>query len=114
MANATEMLDSLEDQVLEAVRQSQDAVVKAVKTWADAGKNLVPDLPGLPALPFADQLPNPSEFMDSAFDFADRFIAAQREFATAVVDAAKPLWSNESAKATNGKAPAARKTPASA
>ena len=58
MANATEMLDSLEDQVLEAVRQSQDAVVKAVKTWADAGKNLVPDLP---ALPFADQLPNTSE-----------------------------------------------------
>lgn len=98
MANATEVLDSIEDQVLEAVRQSQDVVVKAVKSWADAGKNLVPELP---ALPFADQLPTPAELIDKTFDFADRLIAAQREFASAVIDAAKPLW-NEPAKAGNG------------
>jgi hypothetical protein len=103
MANATELLDSIEDQVLEAVRQSQDVVVKAVKSWADAGKNLVPDLP---ALPFADQLPSATELVDKTFDFADKLIAAQREFASAVIDAAKPLWNNEPVKATNGRGPA--------
>ena len=104
MANANEMLDSIEDQVLEAVRQSQDAVVKAVKTWADAGKNLIPDLP---ALPFADQLPSPAEIVDKTFDFADRMIAAQREFAAAVIDAAKPLWdSDQPSKSANGRTPA--------
>ena len=36
MANATEMIISLEDQVLETVKQGQEAVVKAVRTWADA------------------------------------------------------------------------------
>lgn len=109
MANANEMLDSIEDQVLEAVRQSQDTVVKAVKTWADAGKNLIPDLP---ALPFADQLPNPSELIDKTFDFADRMIAAQREFAAAVIDAAKPLWDSDQPTKlpTNGRTSAKKAT----
>lgn len=88
MATPTEMMSALEDQMLEIVRQSQDAVVKAVKTWADAGKGLVPDLP---ALPFADQIPAPAEMVETAFEFADKVLAAQREFATAVLDAAKPV-----------------------
>ena len=54
MATATDMFTGLEDQVLETVKQGQEAVVKAVRTWADASKNLIPDLP---PLPFADQLP---------------------------------------------------------
>ena len=108
MANANEMLNSIEDQVLEAVRQSQDAVVKAVQTWADAGKNLIPDLP---ALPFSDQLPNPSELIDKTFDFADRLISVQREFAAAVIDAARPLWnSDEPTKLPNGRGPAKKAT----
>lgn len=88
MATATEMFTSLEDQVLETVRQSQEAVVKVVKNWADAGKSVVPDLP---PLPFSDQLPNTVEMVENAFDFADKLLAAQREFATAILDAAKPV-----------------------
>src|SRR5918996_1182999 len=74
MATATEMITALEDQVLETVRQSQEAVVKAVKTWAEAGKSMVPDLP---PLPFADQLPNTVDIFENAFDFADKLLAAQ-------------------------------------
>lgn len=88
MTNATEMITALEDQVLETIRQTQDAVVKAVKTWADAGKNVVPDLP---PLPFAEQLPNTAELIDNAFGFADRLLSAQRDFASAVLDAARPV-----------------------
>lgn len=109
MANATEMISALEDQVLETVRQSQEAVVKAVKTWADAGKNLVPDLP---ALPFADQLPNTVDLVENAFAFADKMLAAQREFAAAVLEAAKPVLTKEARPKTNGAAkPAAKSTP---
>ena len=32
MATATEMITSLEDQVLETVKQGQEAIVKAVRT----------------------------------------------------------------------------------
>jgi len=89
MANATEMIISLEDQVLETVKQGQEAVVKAVRTWADASKNLIPDLP---PLPFADQLPNSTEIVENAFAFADKLLASQREFVAAILDAAKPVY----------------------
>jgi hypothetical protein len=88
MASATEMITALEDQVLETVKQTQEAVVKAVQTWAEAGKNIVPELP---PLPFSDQLPAASEIVENAFAFADRLLKAQREFATAVIEAAKPV-----------------------
>ena len=104
MATATDMFTGLEEQVLETVKQGQEAIVKAVRSWADASKNLIPDLP---PLPFADQLPNVSSLVENGFAFADKLIASQREFAAAILDAAKPVLgatdkavSNGSAKAT--------------
>ena len=104
MATATDMFSSVEDQVFETVKQGQEAIVKAVRTWADASKNLIPDLP---ALPFADQLPNTSEMVENAFAFADKLIASQREFAAAILDAAKPVFgAADKAVKSNGAAKA--------
>ena len=100
MATATDMYPGLEEQVLETVKQGQEAIVKAVRTWADASKNLIPDLP---PLPFADQLPNPTELVENAFAFADKVLASQREFAAAILDAAKPVL-GAADKAKNGAA----------
>ena len=108
MATATEMFTGLEEQVLETVKQGQEAIVKAVRTWADASKNLIPDLP---ALPFADQLPNVSELVESGFAFADKLIASQREFAAAILDAAKPVL-GATDKAVNSSSPLVKGTPA--
>jgi hypothetical protein len=108
MATATDMIVSLEDQVLETVKQGQEAVVKAVQTWADASKNLIPDLP---PLPFADQLPNFTELVEHGFAFADKLIASQREFAAAILDAAKPVYAAGDKAVKNGAAPA-KATPA--
>jgi len=108
MANATEMITGLEDQVLETVKQGQEAVVKAVRTWADASKNLIPDLP---PLPFADQLPNTTEIVENAFAFADKLLASQREFVAAVLEAAKPAYGAADKAVKNGgpaKSPAAK------
>jgi hypothetical protein len=99
MANATEMFTGLEDQVLETVKQGQEAVVKAVRTWADASKNLIPDLP---PLPFADQLPNVSEMVENGFAFADKLIASQREFAAAILEAARPVFGAADKSVKNG------------
>ena len=109
MATATEMFTGLEDQVLETVKQGQEAIVKAVRTWADASKNLIPDLP---PLPFADQLPNLSEIVENSFAFADKLIASQREFASAILDAAKPVFGAADKAVKNG-APKAATGPAS-
>jgi hypothetical protein len=99
MANATEMFTSLEDQVLESVKQGQEAIVKAVRTWADASKNLIPDLP---ALPFSDQVPATSELVENAFAFCDKILASQREFAAAILDAAKPVFGADKAMKNGG------------
>ena len=112
MASASEMITALEDQVLETVRQTQDAVVKAVQTWADASKSLIPDLP---PVPFADQLPNTADMVESAFNFADRLLTSQRQFAAAILDAAKPvLGATDKAVKSNGGskgAPSSKSTP---
>jgi len=99
MATANDMITSLEDQVLETVKQGQEAIVKAVQTWADASKNLVPDLP---PLPFADQLPNVSQLVENGFAFADKLFASQREFAAAILDAAKPALNASDKAVKNG------------
>ena len=113
MATANEMFSSLEDQILETVKQGQEAIVKAVRTWADASKNLIPDLP---PLPFADQLPATSEIVENAFAFADKLLSTQREFASAILDAAKPVYSATDKAVKNGgpAKPAAAKTSAAA
>ena len=110
MASATEMITALEDQVLETVRQGQDAVVKAVRTWAEAGKSIVPEMP---ATPFAEYLPGTADLVENAFAFADKLIATQREFAAAILDAAKPLISAaEKATPKNGSTRSASKAAA--
>jgi hypothetical protein len=112
MANATEMMSSVENQVLDTVKQGQDAIVKAVRTWADASKNVIPDLP---ALPYADQLPATSELVENAFAFCDKILASQREFAAAILEAAKPVYGAADKAVKNGAAkPAAVKTPGAA
>jgi hypothetical protein len=114
MATATEMITGLEDQVLETVKQGQEAIVKAVRTWADVSKNMIPDLP---PLPFADQLPNTTEIVENAFAFADKLLASQREFVAAILEAAKPVYATADKAVKNGspaKSPAAKSTSAAA
>jgi len=87
-ATATEMVSAWEDQVLETVRQSQDAVVKPVRLWAEASKNLIPELP---SLPFSDQIPTPAELVERYFQYADKLLGAQKEYIRAVLEAAAPV-----------------------
>ena len=84
----------LQAQILDSIRKSQDAVVDALRTWADAVHSVTPSLP-VSAVPFADKLPRPKDLVEDAFDFAAQLLAAQRKFAedvlqitTSVVDEA--------------------------
>ena len=88
MPTATEFTRTAQDQVFESVRQSQQAVVEAVRLWAKAVEKAVP---AIPAVPFADELPRPEEALEGAFDFAEKLLAAQREFARNVLAAAAPV-----------------------
>jgi hypothetical protein len=85
MSTTSEFTRTAQEQILEGVRQSQKAVVNAVEIWAKAVEKAVPDVSS-----FADELPQPAQVVESAFDFAEKLLAAQREFARNVLAAATP------------------------
>ena len=99
-ATATE---HMQEQVLGAVRKSQemtlDAIKKVVETMSAAQAKLpVAPFDGkLHALPFADKLPGlsslpePEAVVSSAFDFLGRLLADQRKFADEVFKATAAL-----------------------
>jgi hypothetical protein len=93
----------IQGDVLDAVRKGQEAVVDAVKQWADAVQSITPSIPHPNLnLPYADKLPKPDELVASAYDFAEQLLASQRKFAENMLDAAKPLLPGQ--PATSGPA----------
>lgn len=77
-----EYTEKIQDQVLDAVKAGQDAIVDVVQQVVDV-------LPAPPPLPFLDQLPPPGEVIDRAFGYAERLLDAQREFAVKLAGVTK-------------------------
>ena len=80
----------VQGEILNTVRKSQDAVVDAIKRWADTVQSITPSIP-MPSLPYTDKLPQPEEFVANAYDFAEQLLASQRKFAESVLHAATPM-----------------------
>ena len=80
----------LQDEILKTVRKSQEAVVDAIKAWADTVQSIVPKLPAV-SVPLADKLPKPEDVVANAYDFAEQLLASQRKFAEEVVKATASL-----------------------
>lgn len=76
-----------QEQFLDGIRQGQDALVEAVRVWAEAAAKS-PTLAPLPEPP-AD-LPRPADLVAGSFDFAEKLLAEQRTFAERLVAAAAP------------------------
>ena len=87
-ATQEQTLASAQEQTLKSIRETQQAVVEAVRTWADAVEKTVP---AVPAMPFAEELPSPTEIVHTSFEFAEQLLKAQREFAENVLAAASPV-----------------------
>ncbi len=92
---ATDYAQTAQDQALKTVRQGQEAIIEAVRAWANAVEKAIPDAP---AIPFADELPKPQEIVKTSFEFAEQLLKAQREFAESVLDAASPVLGKPASK----------------
>ena len=77
----------VQDQFLDAARQSQAALIDGLRAWTEAVQQLTP---AQTAWPLAE-LPTPTEVVDSVFDFAAQLLSVQREFAHSVLGATAPL-----------------------
>jgi len=94
----------LPEEFLAATRKSQEAMIRAIKTWVETVRTVTPNLPSvyapladrLPKLPsvtvpFADKLPKPEDVVASGYDFAEHLLANQRKFAEDLLAVAEPL-----------------------
>jgi len=80
----------VQDEILKTVQKSQEAVVDAIRSWADTVQSITPKLPAV-NVPFADKLPKPEDVVANAYDFAQQLLASQRKFAEDVLKATAPL-----------------------
>jgi hypothetical protein len=100
MSSTNGLTKEVQEQILQTIGKSQDAVVDGIRAWSQAIEKIA--LP-LPSNPLADQLPKPADAVDAAFDLAEQLLAAQREFAHNLLGAAEPVverTKQQTAKAT--------------
>lgn len=114
MVTAQQIGQKVQEQTLGAVRQTQDAAVQVLTAWTEPARKV----PGFAEL--TNGWPTASDTIDANFDFAQRLLDSQREFAGRLVAAATTSTSAPKAapklpapKAVTSKpAPAAAKKPA--
>jgi hypothetical protein len=80
----------LQEEFLNVIRTSQETVVEAVKTCVDTVKTVTPKVPSI-QVPLADRLPKPEDVVTSVYDFAEKLLTSQRQFAEELVKATAPL-----------------------
>jgi len=80
----------LQQEFLNVIRASQETVVDAVKTLVDTVKTVTPKVPSV-QIPLAEKLPKPEAVVTGAYDFAEKLLASQRQFAEGLVKATAPL-----------------------
>jgi hypothetical protein len=71
-------MTSIQEPFLDAMRQSQQAVLNAFESWTKTVQSTFGQAtPGSPVTGTVD----PSEVVDSVFDFAEKLLESQRQFA---------------------------------
>jgi hypothetical protein len=71
------------EQFADAMRTSQEAVVGAVESWTKSVQSAFGQTPGIPTLSV-----DPNQVIDQVFDFAEKMLEVQREFAKNLAQAA--------------------------
>jgi hypothetical protein len=103
MTDTKTISKELQGQALDTIRKSQETMVEAIRSWADTIQSLTPSLPSMPAVPFTDKLPKPSDLVADAYDFAEQLLVSQRKFAEDVLAATAPVFRANGAPAKAGK-----------
>jgi hypothetical protein len=71
-----------QEQLLKAISAAQTSVLDGVESWTSAVQKLIPgNLPSLSSLPGADVLPTPAETVALGYEFAEKLLTSQKEFA---------------------------------
>jgi hypothetical protein len=81
-------LVSIQENILKAIKSSQQRSIDATKSVADL---VAPVASKLPKSPLAGILPEPSEVVDAQLAFFDDLVTAHRDYARQLAEAMKPV-----------------------
>jgi hypothetical protein len=87
MSSVTELTQKGQEQFLQAVRESQQAVVEAVGAWAQTVQGIASNAPSIPS---PEYLPKPEEVIDNTFELVEKLVASQHQFARDLLAATAP------------------------
>lgn len=73
-----------QDAYTETLRSGQEAVVRAFESWTDGAKSAWENIPGS-----TPSTVEPQAVIDQVFDFAEKMLAVQREFAKSLTATAE-------------------------
>jgi hypothetical protein len=79
--------NTLQEQVLDALKTGQEAVLSAVRTAAETAE---PVTGLIPSPVYSERLPLVTEVVGSAFSFAEKVLANQKQFVTQLLEAVAP------------------------
>jgi hypothetical protein len=85
--NALDMTEKVQDGVVKVVETTQNWTLGALRSTSSAFDTFRPDTS---RIPFADQMPTPTETVDSTFAFVDRLLSAQHAFLSGLAEMSTP------------------------
>jgi hypothetical protein len=86
----TTVREELQDEFLTTLRKGQDIALDALKTLVETVQFITPAMPAV-RVPLGDRLPTAHQVVADGYEFAERLLANQRQFADEVITAASPL-----------------------
>jgi hypothetical protein len=86
---ATTIRQELEDEFLSTIRKGQEIALEALKPLVEAVHYVIPTMPVV-RVPLADRLPTAHDVVAGGYEFAERLLANQRQFADEVIKATSP------------------------
>jgi hypothetical protein len=77
---------TISEALVATIAQGQQLAARGIDAWSDLAAK-APSMPSLGSLPFTDQLPTPTQVVDSSFAVVDEVVAAQKALSTKVLEA---------------------------
>ena len=109
MLNVREIASSTEERVLTGVKVSQALVIDSLKNTVAFADRIVPAQVSDRIEDRVSDLPSAAPIVDGAFEFATKMLAAQRDFATEIVQIFQPVPAKPAPKKTQAKKTVAKK-----
>jgi hypothetical protein len=100
--NVKEYMNKFQEEGLEAIKQSQDANLKAIRSFGEFTKELS-EKPG--TMPTFENLPSPTQWVEMSFGFASQLLEIRKNYtmkiAEMIADTQKSVQANVNAATPN-------------